>query len=416
MPEDKNVVPQPEQPEESKKQDEVPPSVEQKDWSSKEYKNQAEKVDHFIQGDNPSVTIQYYNTPAPNLEQIEQVIRKVYGEKESPNSDGSSSNASNRKSALEDKFKDNLVYKAQDAALMNDAGAQTTSGAVQLPEDDELSKWYYELSDYDQCFVQAVAVLHGAPVHEVVRAAEELYKPIKETAKLKDNTRVSSTDRLACTYTTDRRVNNVVRLFWQDTDTQGSSPFGLRVLRFIAKESQMSFGGQSGQIFLKLLQQWATVLKGECGWRATRALGVIWWSLDKNKLFGIATEWGNSEIPRDWQRAAYFLEGAYEADRLVNGTVADDPKESAVLWVLKQWVSYARNSVNIRIGSSTAETYELIGRSSPELALRGLESLRELPSNDVNNGTDSLPLDIYVASVFSSVNLTLSGHVRTVLT
>src|SRR5205823_1959210 len=45
----------------------------------------------------------------------------------------------------------------------------------------EIESWYYqELNARERCFVQAAAVLHGAPLRAISEATRELYAPLKE--------------------------------------------------------------------------------------------------------------------------------------------------------------------------------------------------------------------------------------------
>jgi hypothetical protein len=354
------------------------------------------------------------------------------------------------------------------AAFVNEVRTEAIEASNALPESDkEMAHWYYqELSESDRCFVQAAAVLHGAPLGDVAEATKELYAPLKERDKTRsaqvpevappvalspsstisevlmsewmratqanaskgESVPLSVTDPslgsvhslLERTHTYTLRVNGAMRLQWQDADASGLSHFSVDLLRFLARESAMEdmFGPQSGQRFLDIIGQWPVKYTGERSWRSASALGVIWWHQNARKLlWGRANEWARSEQEQDWEHAAALLDGAYQVERDTMKTGADNAGNSAVLQLLNQWVATAHQvEKEGGEGYAAARAYALIGRKSPEIALKGLDRLLLFDQpQSLNEEPRYPPEDLYVFSVFKYVDIVRSGHIRQVL-
>jgi hypothetical protein len=317
-------------------------------------------------------------------------------------------------------------------ALVNNSAAAATQG-TKLPETpDELAHWYYtRLDDAGRCYVQAAAILHGAPKHEVARVAGMLYSaaatPTTEDAssqtankaKLEHGAqpRLSNAQLSVLTYTTTQFVRSANRLFWADANASGSSTFSVIVLNFIADEATGTdfLHGASGQGFMDQLEQWPFKLKGECSWRSARALGVIWWSQDRGHLWRLANSWAEKEARSDWRLASALLYGAYEAEYVELGERAEKPEQSQVAHHLNKWVNRMHSSGETNMGCAAAYTYALIGQRSPSLALAGLSRLLQFPQSASDRSDVNLPLDVFFAGVFSYVSLAQAGHIREVL-
>src|SRR5947209_1176802 len=116
-----------------------------------------------------------------------------------------------------------------DAAYASDEKANAEQDSTKLPETTEqIRDWYRNrLNDLEKCFVQAVAVLSGAPENEVRRVTSELYKPVLAEARRQTARRPQSDDLpvfsesivlderfQAKTYTTIRKVEGARRVLW----------------------------------------------------------------------------------------------------------------------------------------------------------------------------------------------------------
>src|SRR6266568_8462292 len=142
-----------------------------KDQASKQApKNVADtgsNVLHSIVGDNPQVTINYY------ADVIQGKRLKLY-------KDSNDGEALNQKSdSIDELISEILRLERHGTAFFS--GKESDVESSQLPKgEEELSEWFYKLSDYEQCYVQVAAVLHGAPVHEVSKRADILYRRLSE--------------------------------------------------------------------------------------------------------------------------------------------------------------------------------------------------------------------------------------------
>ena len=396
-------------------------------------------------------------------------------EKDGRGPDTASGSPHKASASMDEKLVEGIQSGSTDAAFVNEAGTEATADARALPKNDkEIERWYYqELSERDRCFVKAAAVLHGAPLLEVAEASKELYEPLKERdeerkaqasevappAPLVPSSSISElvtlvhalsqrdertrTDQvqvgasqggsttlpavdsgnslLERTHTYTLRVNGAMRLLWQDADASGLSGFSVELLRFLAQESALEdiVGSQSGQHFLDIIGQWPAKYAGERSWRSASALGVIWWHQNAQKLlWGRANEWASSQREQDWEHAAALLDGAYQVERDTMKVGADNVVNSAVLQLLEQWVVIAQEAETERgEGYAAARAYALIGRKSPEIALKGLERLLcFLPQpKGINEGPRYPPENLFVFSVLKYIDIVRSGHVRQVL-
>ncbi len=293
---------------------------------------------------------------------------------------------------------------------------------------------------YEQYYVQAAAVLHGASAHEVSKRADSLYKLMRghgekpqssvqsdsqqgdrqetqqrETSNFSDafSRRIPSRELREKTHTITRRVDGVERLYWQDVDPYGLSTFGLHLLAFLSHE--FISRGEHGQISLDVLRQWSEESSDEVSWKAAHSYGVVLWCHDVDLLGQIAEKWAKVNSFRSRRRTAELLDGAYEIERVRgDNNIKDERASSVVLRLLDDWVDRVHTEfsiANTNLGCAVASAYGLIGKRSQEIALDGLERLLKLPQSRSTDETRS----IFAAAVSTYVTLTWSGHVRNVL-
>ncbi len=386
-----------------------------------------------IVGDNPHVTIHHY-------ENVIQGMRINFSK------DGDDTSVQDPKS-------DNLGELISDILRLERRGTayfperESTVDSTKLPEtEEEFSNWYYSLSDYEQCYVQVAAVLHGTPAHEVSKRADILYKRLTEhIAKLESSllpgpqssdereTQQRGTARFSDTFlhklpgrelrvnthTIVQRIDGVERLYWQDIDSHGLSTFGLHLLAFLA--SEFISRGEHGQISLKVLEDWSKESSDEVSWKAARSYGVVLWCHNTDRLRSIAEEWAKVYSLRSRRRTAELLDGAFEIERLKTDTSGTERTSSVVLSLMNTWIdrvhaefgkaTLGANMASINLGCTVASAYGWIGKRSPEIALDGLERLLKLPQS---RATDEMS-SIFAAGVSTYVTLIWSGHVRYVL-
>lgn len=320
-----------------------------------------------------------------------------------------------------------------------DAGASgevpASAKAVSWWTDEEIAGWYYALQGYEQCYVQAVAVLHGAVASEISRRADGLYVlfkmeqdhhevPSQQADQTSARTALqmllppSLHDRASVvlyqrTHTFTQRVDGVERLFWSDVDTYGQSVFGLHFLDFLARE--LLSKGEHGRIFLERLEHWSFEGQEECRLFAARALGIFLWRQDVAALCQKATKWAKNRSLAGWRRTAMLLNGAYDIDCL-NQRGGEKPVTSCVLALLQTWrergqkLSATSNLADIFVRCAAAHTYELMGKHAPQMALQGLEQLTLSISSEAKQA------QLLVASIVSAyVSLSRSGHLEAVL-
>jgi hypothetical protein len=320
--------------------------------------------------------------------------------------------------------------------LMQQALAQVQqSKIVPQPKDEEentplpdthhaLSKWFYDLDEYEQCYVQAVAILHGSAASDISQYADEFYllhrqqqqasNPAPQTllseelqASLLSLHNRSRRGLQAKTFTTTQRVDGIERLYWRDVEADGSSSFHLQVLDFLAGEYQSK--GRHGKDALEKLGTWAQINNAERFQCIARALGVFLWHQNKNALWQRANEWAaqRPSVMR-WQRTAILLNAAHECDLLMYPEHAYNQGTSPTLQILVKWEVCAQkmaSKADVYRGCAAANTYALIGKRQPDIALAGLAQLLLLEAENL------VEIDKLQAAVVSAYfTLSRSGH------
>jgi hypothetical protein len=331
---------------------------------------------------------------------------------------------------------ENLQFGRQNIPQFDERVSHNLPAARILFETEgEISNWYYRLDEYEQCYVQAVAILHGAQAQEIYKRMDALYRIVQQhkqtvlqqplsgqnatfEAGVKDvqsfifprKPRLTLQEK---TYTTTRRVNGAERLFWEDVDDNGQSSFGSRVLTFISKEFLSK--GEHWKNFLEIIRSWSSE-KRECSWRAGRALGVILWHQDVSELRNQANLWAKKQTISGRRVAASMLDGAREIEYITQQDQTNTPPKSVVLDLLHDWdVKLHTNPsiVNISVGCAAANAYSFVGKKSLDIesALHGVDSL--LAFKQVGQIPDTRAL--FAAGVAAYVNLTWAGHLREVV-
>jgi len=370
-----------------------------------------------------------------------------------------------------------LISKALKFAEQNTtffSGSESKSGSIDLPETEEqFSQWYYGLGDYEQCYVQTVAVLHGAPAHEISKNADILYQSFCDEVVKRESSvhfvsqlglvshqgnqqktqlrgssrfpnlllrRIPGRELHLSTYTKTGWEEDVEGLYWRDVDQFGLSAFGINLLSFLTNE--IIIRGEYGQKFLDFLYDWSKDnSKVKLSWKVAHSYGVVLWCHDAKLLAKRAEEWAKVRSRLSWRRTAELLDGAFEIERIKIGEKANVVKPSSVvLRLLDNWIDRVHQEFNIHIkfrmeqnnnlskeaevkkdkanlalatnlAWAVANTYELIGKRSPEIALAGLQRLLQLPLIESDYYTRS----IYAAGVSTYVNLARSRRVRNIL-
>lgn len=322
-------------------------------------------------------------------------------------------------------FKDLSQASNTDTFLANEQTDQEGKG-VKLPEKPEkINDWYCKkLSDWEKCFVQAAAVLHGAPVYQVRDAANMLYQPESAISNISGNPVIAPTPRsiervnLAKVYLKIINVGGADRLFWyDDLNASGQSSFAVRILPTIITQSNLSSSISSEQGFLQQLEAWTELLPSDSAWRATRAMGAIWYKHDQKLFSSLAHQWATNTDSRYWRRAALLLEGAFAveyADAEQHATVSLHDT-SVVLTMLAQWTREAHASFQANIGSTIAQAYGRIGQLSLEPALQGLAALLRYPIRKKDDNKSGMPLFVFAAVTWSYVSLARFGSAQGVL-
>jgi hypothetical protein len=386
-----------------------------------------------IVGDNPHVTINYY-------------ADVIQGKKINFSKDGDDTGTLDSKSNNIGELISKILWlERRGTAYFPERESKVDS--AKLPEtEEEFSEWYYGLSDYEQCYVQVAAVLHGASAHEVSKRADILYKRLTEHIAMleaslplgpqslngqetqqRGTTRFSDTflrklpgrELRVNTHTITQPIEGVKRLYWQDIDSHGLSTFGLHLLDFLS--SEFISRGEHGQISLEVLENWSKESSDEVSWKAARSYGVVLWCHNTDLLGSIAEEWAKVDSLRSRRRTAELLDGAFEIERLKTGASGNEKPSSIVLSLMNSWIDRVHtefgkatlraNRATINLGCTVASAYGWIGKRSPEIALDGLERLLKLPQSRSTNETNS----IFAAGVSTYVTLIWSGHVRYVL-
>src|SRR6266487_876444 len=376
-----------------------------------------------------------------NINYYIQTIKEIrQGDNETTSRKTAGGTFSNQE-ALQQKYVDNLKQERESTFFL-----PTTEATQGLPENEEsISDWYYQLDEYEQCYVQATAILHGAPAHEVSVKADSLYRRMREQAEQQEvvlqplaqgatsqgmsqrctssyfdpsQQRKPGRELRERTHTLAQRVDGIERLFWQDVDTYGISNFGLRFLEFLARE--FTSRGEHGQNFLKVIEEWATKVNYDYSQQAAHAYGVILWCQNVKQLRETAKSWAKEGGLAKQRQAAALLDGAYEIDLILDKKRAENIKTSPVLQQLSEWtVSIIKpkgrdeqlSISQTKIGCTAANTYGQIGKRSPEKALAGLEILLRLLDSQSTDNTNT----IFAAGVSAYVTLIWSGHIRLVL-
>lgn len=311
-------------------------------------------------------------------------------------------------------FSETLSFEREQVSTENEtaAAAAAVEGIVRLPETlEELEKWYYEtLNDYERCFVQSLAVLYGVPLGDISDAARKLYKgATTDTGELPSFKR---RELLKHVYATTGRRNMVVRTFWDNKDIQVQQDFTLRLLRFLADETALTYNDSR---FADILCEWAETLNGECSRKAAEAVGVLLYYQNTDELWRKANAWADSDFGKKRHLAASILNGAYDVDKLEDAERANDRQKSPVFRLLNQWVERAENARNPRVGSAAANMYRLMSRKVPDIALSGLESLLCFPESRASSDWESISVGVWVECVSAYVGIAWSGQIRKVL-
>lgn len=406
---------------------------EEQESVSASYNATMEKASGLAIGPNPVSNI--INNYRVNPDELRTMFKEVLGlafeERGLSKNEQRSSREDSTNDTVTTILRENLQYEKQYVASESEATTITLDSLAKLPASSEaIEDWYTSLNDYKQCFVQVAAVLHGAPLDDIISIVDKLYQPIREAAEERQAEqtaketgqvqaaispealrRPSRRELLAHTLTTTRRVNGVNRLFWQDADKGEQYIFSLRILNFLAEET--GFLVQSD--FREQLLHWPELLAGECSWKSAHALGVILWSQSTDELWRQANRWANSTRPRDWRLVASLLNGAYEIDQLEHPQTANDTQKSPIFRLLNQWVERAQANSNVRVGCSAAHAYSIIGKRRPDIALVGLDSLLRFPNDQSRSNWETMPLDIFLVSVSNYLGLAWSGHIRKIL-
>jgi hypothetical protein len=332
---------------------------------------------------------------------------------------------------------ENLRFGLQNIPQFDDSKTYvpTTSHTV-LENEVQISHWYHVLLDeYEQCYVQSVAILHGALAQEIYQRTDVFYRIMQEQkhvpfqqSTFQQNTSSETgikevqsfifprKPRLTLqekTYTTTRRVNSAERLFWEDVDSNGQSSFGVRVLTFLSKEFLSK--GEHWQNFLDTIQKWSSQ-RDECSWRSARALGIILWHQDVAQLRRQAEIWAKKDSISGRRLAASLLDGAREIEAITLQEAASNRYSSFVLQLLYEWTANFQEKATrttISVGCATANSYGFIGKKSldTQSALQGIDSLLAFQQMEVRSDTRAL----FAAGVSAYVNLTWAGHLRAVI-
>jgi hypothetical protein len=341
-------------------------------------------------------------------------------------------------SGTEDKLiAENLRFGRQNIPHFDDNKVHILSDSRTLFKDEvQISDWYYgQLDEYEQCYVQAVAILHGAQAQEIYKRTDALYRvvqaekhiPIQQATSPQDQSFEATMQEYQSfifprkprlilqkkTSTTTRRVNSAERLFWEDVDSNGQSIFGAHVLTFLSKEFLSK--GEHWEHFLATIEDWS-IQRGECSWRAARALGVILWHQDVAQLRRQAEAWAKKNTIKGRRQAASLLDGAREIESITQHEVTGESQLSFVLYLLDEWTRRLQEDATkttISVGCAAANTYGFIGKKSLDIqsALHGVDALLTFKQAEVRSDTRAL----FAAGVAAYVNLTWAGHLRVVL-
>ncbi len=376
-------------------------------------------------GDNARITINHYYRIVRYVEK--RAARRNDDEEATIDTDGSTE---------DDSIAENLLFGQQNLSRFDDIPSKAKPHPENLPlEEEKLSDWYYELDEYEQCYVQVVAILHGAAAREIYQKADTFYRLIQEQkhtllqpgapqqeASVEMISREDQTfafprkPRLKLqehTYTITRRVKGTESIFWQDVNSLGQSPFASYVLSFLAKEFVSK--GEHWEHFLAKIEDWSSK-RGGSSWRAARALGVILWYQDLSQFQKKAEVWAKKRTKNGQELAASLLDAAREVELLTLPEHAQHTRNSPVLELLREWTGEVQDNpiqANISLGCATAKAYSLVGKnaSDTDIALQGVNDLLKFRQKKEVNDVRLL----FGAVVSTYVNLTWSGYLRVVL-
>ena len=334
--------------------------------------------------------------------------------------------------SIADEIKQALVFERQSNAHPRQNVELTDSVLPSTHED--ISHWFYDLTDYEQNYAQAAALLHGASAYEISKRADMLYlldkPPLKSSPSSSEAPRQephlvdelhsvvpsprsrSSKDLQNKTYTITQRIDGIERLFWRDTDQNGLSQFHIQFLDFLAGEYLSK--GIYGQDFLSLVQQWAEEVHSQYSWYSARALGVFLWHQSIDELQRVCNLWARKRSSISRQRIAMLLDGAYEIDILKYPEHQNDARTSSALRLLTNWVMHTQkmsSAIDIYLRSVAVNVYALIGKRKLEIAFHGLQQLQRVPENETKLNFDNLQASL----VSAYVTLSWSGHLHSIM-
>ncbi len=384
-----------------------------------------------VVGDNAYVVINQYV----------QVFREIAARETTDDEDdaGQAATKSSAQAFNEQLYVQNLGFGKQNSVFFSQPIATTNTSSSPLPKkDSDLAEWFYKLTDYQQCYVQTAAILHGASAHEVSKRTDELYslllqqreQSVKTFSSLHMSDQSDAQGEKASTlagsflhrqpghnlrvitHTVTRRFQGVERLYWQDADKYGQSEFGLRLLVFLAGEYVNM--GRHSQSLLDVLLRWASKESNECTWRSARAVGAILWYQNVDQLRATARLWAAKNTLRSRRQVASLLYGAYEIDFTHHQGAANELATTPVIQLLDEWSHFVQdkpNRTNLNKGCIVANTYGLISKQVPDIALKGVEQLLHASGNATANEADPL----FAAAVSAQVTLIWSGHLHIVL-
>lgn len=386
------------------------------------------------QGSNNNITIHYYQNIIKESQQT--------NEKVDTDDDDLSSISSKRL------ITNNLHFARLHNLQFNDKPSSLSLEMEAPPANEEtLSIWYHNLDEYTQCYVQTVAILHGTTIREIYTRTDMLYKNTQREklnyVQLAENKQEHANENLPpfvyprhpgmdiqrSTWTISRREKSAERIFWQDVNPDnGQTIFGQSVLNFLAKE--LSNKGEHWQYFYSTIREWSKE-KGECSWRATRALGSIFWNQDIIHLQKLTKEWASRKTLSSQRLATSLINGAFEAEKRHNENIKENEKaeennipisieeHSEVLSLLNEWtgefhqVNAISDAAWARV-NTVANTYALLGQSALDITFT-LKKLNDLfLFKDYNKIENAQKLTATITSAYTG--LALSGQVRMVLT
>lgn len=187
-------------------------------------------------------------------------------------------------------FRKNIRFARQNRALFDTPLPAHDTSFSEIPPDDEehLSERYYKFEEYAQCYVLAVALLHGATAREIYRRTDELYRltlleqhnTLQQMTPQQDSSssQIGQAEILPSlppfafprqatrlhlqkqTWTLSYRENGAERLFWYDVTPTGQSHFETRMLTFLAKECNRK--GEHWDGFFERVRSWSNLKRG----------------------------------------------------------------------------------------------------------------------------------------------------------